>query len=142
MSLFVVNLVASCNLEKQYPKKCSQNFDKILQKYPWKCQFLVKLKKKHFFLSFFFNVHRNLLKFWEHQFWFLVAAFTTFEALRFKKRNSAHSFSYLFQFFNFPRFSVLKVVRNCIICMKQSKFDWQNHVMSRECDSKLLISLF
>ena len=32
MSLFVVNLVASCNLEKQYTKKCSQNFDEILQK--------------------------------------------------------------------------------------------------------------
>ena len=33
MSLFVVNLVASCNLEKQYAKKSSQNLDKILQKY-------------------------------------------------------------------------------------------------------------
>ena len=30
MSLFVVNLVASCNLEKQYAKKSSQNLDKIL----------------------------------------------------------------------------------------------------------------
>ena len=36
MRLFVVNLVASCNLGKQYEKKCSQNFDKILQKYLWK----------------------------------------------------------------------------------------------------------
>ena len=33
MSLFVVNLVASNNLEKQYAKKCSQSYDKILQKY-------------------------------------------------------------------------------------------------------------
>ena len=33
MSLFVVNLVASCNLEKQYAKKCFQNYDKILEKY-------------------------------------------------------------------------------------------------------------
>ena len=48
MSLFVVNLVASGNLEKQYAKKCYQNFDKILQKYMWKCYFLVKLKKKIF----------------------------------------------------------------------------------------------
>ena len=48
MSLFIVNLVASSNLEKQYAKKCYQNFDKILQKYMWKCYFLVKLKKKIF----------------------------------------------------------------------------------------------
>ena len=33
MSLCVVNLVGSCNLEKQYAKKYSQNLDKILQKY-------------------------------------------------------------------------------------------------------------
>ena len=32
MSLFVVNLVASCNLEKQNTKECSQNFGEILQK--------------------------------------------------------------------------------------------------------------
>ena len=48
MSLFIVNLVASSNLEKQYAKKCYQNFDKILQKYMWKCYFLVKLKKNDF----------------------------------------------------------------------------------------------
>ena len=48
MSLFIVNLVASSNLEKQYAKKCYQNFDKILQKYMWKCYFLVKLKKNIF----------------------------------------------------------------------------------------------
>ena len=43
MSLIVVNLVASCNLEKQYAKKCSQNFDKILKNFS-KLFFLTLLK--------------------------------------------------------------------------------------------------
>ena len=33
MSLFVENLVASCNLEKDDAKKCSGNFSEILEKY-------------------------------------------------------------------------------------------------------------
>ena len=33
MSLFVVTLVASSKLEKDYAKKCSESYDKILQKY-------------------------------------------------------------------------------------------------------------
>ena len=57
MSLFVVNLVASSNLEKQYAKKCCQSYDKILQKYLSKSLSLVKLKKP--FSKFLFNFTKN-----------------------------------------------------------------------------------
>ena len=126
---------------------CKKVFLKVWQnplKIPVKVLIFSKVKK-NFFLNFFLTLLKiNAFTgiFQEHLFWFPVVAFTAFEVLYSKKRNSAHSSSYLFQFFNLPSFSVSKVVRNRIICMKQSKFDWQNHLMPREYDSKLWISLF